>query len=104
MAKRPYLDAATMRPMYERYQKSNQSIKDFCASEKLNHHTFQYWRHKFLKEDAGASKGFQEIKRSPAGASTGQKILVRLPGPIEVELPGNYDTRSLSQLLQNLTC
>lgn len=104
MAKRPYLDAATMRPIYERYQKSKQSVKDFCAAEKINHHTFHYWRHKFLKEGAEPPKGFQEIQRAPARVSIGQRILIRFPGSIEVELPGDYNAQSLGQLLQKLTC
>lgn len=104
MAKRPYLDAATMRPIYEKYQRSGQTIKAFCASEHLNRHTFNYWRLKFIKEANRSITGFQQIHPVSQKIASPQVIKIRVAERIEIDLPVDYDPASLHQLIQGLAC
>ena len=104
MAKRPYLDATTMRPIYEKYQRSGQTIKAFCIAEQLNRHTFNYWRLKFVKEVAGSANNFQQIHPTPKKSASSEVIKIRVAEHIEIDLPMDYDPEALHQLIQGLRC
>ena len=103
MAKRPYLDASTMRPMYEKYQRSGQSIKAFCKAEGINVPTFNYWRLKFIKAGQAPRAGFNQISVRPKGFSI-TPIILRLGNSLEIEFPSEYPVDRLSQLLTRLSC
>ena len=103
MAKRPYLDASTMRPMYEKYQRSGQSIKAFCKAEGINVSTFNYWRLKFIKAGQAPRAGFNQISVRPKDLSI-PPIILRLGNSLEIEFPSEYPVDRLSQLLTRLSC
>lgn len=104
MAKRPYLDASTMRPIYDKYQRSGQTIKAFCVAEQLKRHTFNYWRLKFVKQVSNSENSFQQIHSIQKKASSSGVIRIRIADRVEIALPVDYDPAALHQLIQGLIC
>ena len=101
MRKQPRLSASTMRPIYEKYLRSGQTIKAFCSAEQLNHHTFNYWRLKFIREKQTPQASFSLVSN---GFQSNVSIVIRVGEQIEGELPSNYPVSSLTQLLSQLSC
>ena len=105
MAKRPHLDSKKMRPVYERYKQSGQTIKAFCNAEQINQHTFNYWRLKFIREtDHQSVNRFQQIRPAQKKSACVGVIKIRVAECIEIDLPVDYDPAALHQLIQGLAC
>jgi transposase-like protein len=104
MAKRPHLDSKKMRPVYERYKQSGQTIKAFCKAEQINPHTFNYWRLKFIREVPLATNSFQQVRPTQKKSTAVGVIKIRVANRIEIDLPVDYDPAALHQLIQELTC
>jgi transposase-like protein len=94
-----------MRPVYERYKQSGQTIKAFCNAEQINQHTFNYWRLKFIRETNQQSVNrFQQIRPTQKKSASVGVIKIRVAERIEIDLPVDYDIASLHQLIQGLVC
>lgn len=73
-----------------RFQKSNQSVAQFCSDEGLSVPSFYYWRKILLSPPTGAPEapsGFQPVQVvSALTTSCGQPTIVRLGHGMEIEL------------------
>jgi len=84
---------------------SGKSIGKFCREHQINHHTFRYWRSKFLKDkDLAIGKcrqgRFMAVKmRAISGSCTPQ---IFLPNGVTIDLGCGLDSNFVNQFLLNL--
>ena len=96
--------------MLVRYEKSELSHSAFCAQEKINPHTFDYWRKKLTrlkrskrqKKEAGFISVVPEL--SSFSPSSSSPICIRLSTGHTIELPADYPPVDLTKLLRTLSC
>lgn len=93
--------------MYDRFQSSQQTISSFCEREGINKHTFQYWRRKILVERSRSKAteplvGFRQI--FPEETQNKNVLRLHLSPSVDLELPFDYPTANLIQLLRGVSC
>ena len=102
---RKYRKESEMRLMYERYQKSEQSLTTFCQSEQVSIHILQYWRDKFELTDLPSISSPPTFKQVsiPTTFKDNNKVRLLLPNGLVIELPVDYPVAQLSHLLKTLS-
>lgn len=116
MSKRPYLTSKEMRPVYERYVASGQTITEFCKQAGINKHTFNYWRQQFMKKEGlelggrqakggthHTTIGFHQIELRQSKPET-SKITLRVGKDVAIDFPESYSPDLLSQLIHQIRC
>ena len=81
-------------------QSSGQTIAGFCEVHQLNPGTFYYWRSK-LDQLSSEAPGFVALHTKAPNKGS---IIVRLRKGIEIELPGDYSPKALSEFIGLLGC
>jgi transposase-like protein len=76
----PRLSPDQWRSIFNRFEKSGLTIKDFCHKENLAQATFSKWRSQ-IRQDSGPS-GFIELQSSPDPSPTA------LTWSLQIDLPG----------------
>ena len=91
-----------MRDMVLRFERSGLGRKAFCAAEPINVHTFYYWLDKFKKEKAVQAPTFQQVTRPDFMPAQGVQLYYK--NQVRLELPADYPTEQLSDLIRRLSC
>jgi len=81
------------RSVYEEFQASGLSVKEFCVEKKINYYTFKGWQLQFAKEDKGA---FIEVGILPS--STGYAVQLR--NGRELRFSGGFSEARVRQLIR----
>lgn len=82
----------------KRFEKSNQTVTDFCSAETVSPPSFYYWRHKLgdavltkvpvrrrrTAKSVNSTPGFQSVFVTPSRDSA--TVRIRLPGGVVIEL------------------
>ena len=97
-----------MLQMHARYEQSGLTLAEFCETENINKCTFQYWRTKIKLEQASIppvaspSVGFRQIM--PESAPFLGVIRLHLSEDRTLELPSDYPSTQLLEILRGLSC
>ena len=97
-----------MQQMLVRYEKSELSHGAFCAQEKINPHTFDYWRKKLTKSKRSKRQkkeaDFISVVPELNSFSPSSLIYIRLSTGHTIELPADYPPVDLTKLIRTLSC
>jgi len=74
---------------------SMQTLKAYCAEQKISHHTFSYWRAEIKKEHGGKGANLPQSKFVPVSIAP----LPRREAPIRTELP---DAKWVAEFIRHL--
>ncbi len=66
-----------------RFAASSQTLKAYCAEQKISHHTFSYWRGAIKKENVGDSEKLPRSKFVPVNITA----TPRAEAPTNTRLP-----------------
>ena len=87
------------------FEKSGQSVSDFCRANDLAPSTLSLWRQQQAGTSAG-SEGGELVEISPAAlvklAGSKAPVTIRLPGGIVLEIAVDADPVWLGALVRNL--
>jgi hypothetical protein len=79
------------------YEKSGQTMREFCGQNQLSEVQFAYWR-RALRDDRRKSSGFVELVR-PGTGRNGAGVSIRIDDRMSIVLERGFDETSLKLAL-----
>jgi len=81
----PRKTKSEMYPLVEQYLSSNETVKNFCAANKIKSYVLNYWLKKYNKDKSATSALFQPIEIDQTNIF--QNIVIRYPNGTELMIP-----------------
>ena len=86
----------------KQYERSGQSMREFCMENDLAYATLSLWRREARQASEGRqSASLVEVRVGSAGAVYGA-LKIRVPGGVELEVSSGTDARWLASILHAL--
>lgn len=101
---RRQFSAEDRRRWMEQYQRSDQSVRDFCRDHALCQSSLSRWlRQRRAGTDERRQEGsLVEVRVAPARASAAASVKVSLPGGVTMEVASGTDAGWLASVLRAL--
>jgi transposase-like protein len=86
----------------KQYERSGQSMREFCLENDLAYATLSLWRREARQaSESGQSASLVEVRVGSAGAAYGA-LKIRVPSGVELEVSSGTDVRWLAAVLHAL--
>ena len=80
------------------YEKSGQTVREFCAGNELREVQFFYWRRALKEQPEKKATGFVELVR-PAGENGTAGVSIRIDDRVRIVLERGFDEATLRSTL-----